>query len=95
MTHTGRRPDGPGWYWYDGDVKPFGPLSPTRKLDAPVYVDVWGDERLTWDVLEAGVEMVRRLSDYPGDFLPLSKPAAVPAPDWRTTLTKRPEVQSE
>lgn len=69
MTNAGRRPDGPGWYWYEGPGQ-WRPL-----IDVPVWVSGPYVECRTRHRDEI-------VGDMPGDFTILSKPAAMPAPDW-------------
>lgn len=77
---TGRRPDGPGAYLYR-DVQ-------------PMIVDTTHDGRLVAaffvlivncpDMVSVDFEYV---DNMPGDFTPLTAPAAMPEPDWNEAPT--------
>lgn len=77
MTNEqGRRPTGPGWYWYTGE---FAPYPENREysttIDQPVEV-LTANNALVWRYEPTPVRYM------PGDFTPIAKPVAAPEPDW-------------
>lgn len=67
----GRRPTGPGEYWYDGTYP--GDYGPER-YEGPVSTGI----TFAW---LTGDEKEYPIDDMPGDFVPLTKPVAGSSPD--------------
>lgn len=74
--NVGRRPDGPGWYWYEGPYVDDGYEIVDDGQPVPVEVVMSPWKHRENEVLFTGSSTAQKLSHLPGDFVPFSPPVA-------------------